>query len=157
MLRRLFAVLAAAVALAGCGTVVFTNSFSVSVTSAAGTEVEVSVFDPYVGDTRDWAERSLGTATEGQPYTQDLNTTGTKVIGDNSPPTRVTAGLYLPQINDSGYFAIAFDPVPGESVDYAAGFVPFSEGQADPLPLILTAVTTDNGWDVDIEVLVPTA
>lgn len=154
MIRRLLLSMAVIAALAGCGTVVFTNSFIVTVQSSG--PAGVSIFDPQQGDTRDWAERTLGTAAPGQPYRQQLNTTGTKVIGDSGPPRRVTAGLYLPDLDDSGYFVIAFDPVAGESTDYAAGFVSFTGGPGrEPLPLILTTVTSDDGWEVAIEVPVP--
>lgn len=157
-----------AMLLAGCGTVVVENTFTVRVEDPSGRlgtdDVAVSVFDPTMGDTNDWAGESLGLTTPAQPYRRQLPTTATKLVGDSSPPTRVTAGVYLPQFDPTGYYLIAFDPVAGQTIDYAAGYVTYdyswetsgaARPTAPPLPMTITAEAAGNAWELGVEVRIP--
>lgn len=175
MIRRAFVaavtvatVVVAVGGLAGCGTVVFDNRFAVTVNDPSGRlgtdRVAVSVFDPQMGDTRDWAEQFAGVSTPESPYRRDLPQTGTRMIGDSSPPSRITAGVYLPQFDDTGYYVIALDPVAGTSQDYQAGYVTYdysweTSGKkrptAPPLPMTITTGDNGNGWDVEVTVQIP--
>ncbi len=162
--------LAAVLTLAGCGTATFDNEFAVTVADPSGRlgtdQVQVSVFDNTMGDTQDWAEKDLGIAAPGAPYRASVFATATKMIGDSSPPTDVRAGLYLPQFDDTGYYAIQLQPVAGETVTVAAPYVTYdysweTSGKKrptkDPLPLTITAGQGDKGWQLAVEVQIPPA
>ncbi|MEI2715842.1 MAG: hypothetical protein V9E98_02400 [Candidatus Nanopelagicales bacterium] len=157
--------LIAALSLTACGTATFNNEFTVSVTDPRdrlGTdEVQVSVFDPQMGfperGTR--TAESIGVTTAGQPYSATVFTTDTKMIGDSSPPRTVSVGVYLPQLQGDGYYGVRLDPADGATVDYLAPFVSFNAGYeapgekrktAPPLPMRITSVAGDNGWEIAI-------
>ena len=155
-------------ALGGCGTVVFDNRFAVAVDDPSGRlvgdRVEVSVFDPLMGDTRDWADQFAGVSTPETPYRTEMSVTDTRMVADSSPPRQVTAGVYLPQFDDTGYYVIAVDPVDGATADYRAGYVTYDYSwetsgakrpTAPPLPMTITTADNGNGWDLQVEVQIP--
>ena len=81
---------------------------------AGAPPTRVSVFDPLMGDTSDWAGKSMGTTAPGTPYVGSFQTTDTKMVFDSSPPNEVEAGLYLPSYNAKGYFRFRFSPIAGQ-------------------------------------------
>lgn len=170
LVRAMVMIIAAAsvAVLGGCGTVVFDNRFAVVVDDPSGRldsdRVEVSVFDPLMGDTADWAEQFAGVSTPQAPYLREMPVTDTKMVADSSPPRRVTAGVYLPQFDDTGYYVIAIDPVDGGTLDYEAGYVTYDYSwetsgakrpTAPPLPMTITTADNGNGWDLQVEVRIP--
>lgn len=157
--------LLAALTLTACGTATFDNAFSVTVSDPQdrlGTDqVKVSVFDPQMGFPEPGTRTSetIGITTPGQPYTTTVFTTDTKMIGDSSPPRTVSVGLYLPQLRADGYYGIRLEPVNATTVDYVAPFVAFNAGyeaigekptKAPPLPLRITSLAGDNGWEIAV-------
>jgi len=148
--RRLLAVLLALGLLTGCGTATFSNSFAVSVERAQ----EVSVFDSTMGQSAEWATATMGTAAPGKPYTTRINVTDTKLILDSSPPTSVQVGLYLPDVTETGFFAISLPDVTEGSIRVDAPFVAwYSEDPVDqlpPLPMDLDIAAGDEGWVINI-------
>ena len=154
--------------LAGCGTVSFTNRVAVSVADSSrqwGDEpLAVSVFDPLMGDTRDWARESLGTTAPGEPYRRDLPDTGTRWVGDSSPPRTVQVGIYLPEVDRTGYYAVTVEPVSGQTRSYDATYVSYDYSwetttgrrpTGPPLPLTVTSLDNGNGWDLQLAVALP--
>lgn len=152
--------------LGACGTGVFPLEFSVSLNDPAGLAgkppVQVSIFDPTMGDTADWAGKTMGTASPGSPYTGGFNTTDTKMVFDSSPPKEVGAGLYLPSYNSNGYFRFRFSPVAGQVQQVNPGFVPWAdfypEGKSVvPPTLRIVSTPKDKGWSFAVTVDMPTA
>ncbi len=151
-MRWLIAVVLTLGLLTGCGTATFSNAFAVTVEQAQ----EVSVFDSMMGQSAEWAEATMGTAAPGAPYTTRINVTDTKLILDNSPPTSVRVGLYLPDLTSTGFFAIDLPAVTAGSTRVEAPFVawysPDPVEQLPPLPLELEIAAGDEGWIINIAV-----
>lgn len=158
----------AALALAGCGTATFDNQFAVTVADPSGRlgtdQVQVAVFDPMMGDTRDWARQHMGVATPTEPYRTSVFATDTKMIGDSSPPSRVVAGMFLPQYDPSGFYSITLQPVAGQTVDYEAPYVTYDYSwettgkkrpTGPPLPMTITTSQDGDNWQFDIQVQIP--
>lgn len=162
--------LVALLGLAGCGTATFDNEVAVTVNDPSGRlgtdQVKVSVFDPLMGDTRDWAQEQMGVAAPGAPYRNELFATDTKFVGDSSPPRSVRLGMYLPQYDDSGFYSISFEPVAGQTIDLDAPYVTYDYSwettgkkrpTGPPLPLTITAGQDGSNWLLDIQVQIPPA
>lgn len=160
----------ALVSLAGCGTATFDNQVIVSVDDPSGRlgtdQVKVAVFDPMMGDTKDWAQQRMGIAAPGAPYRTSVFATDTKFVGDNSPPRSVRLGLYLPQYDDTGYYAISLEPVDGSIVDVAAPYVTYDYSwettgkkrpTGPPLPLTITTGQDGSNWLLGVVVQIPPA
>ncbi len=155
----------ALLALTGCGTDVSDTQFTVTVADAApSSSVPVAVFDNRMGDTTDWARQHMGTTGPGKPYVTTVPTTMTRMIGDNSPPQTVIAGLYLPDHEKSGYYALDLTPVDGTTAEVNAPFVTYDfswetkgtpRPTGPPLPIIVTYSEGDSGWLIDIQVPQP--
>ncbi len=175
MIRRAISVgigtVIATLLLAGCGTATFDNEFEVSVSDAGdrlGTDrVLVALFDPQMGIPEYRAEdkSQIGVTTPEQPYTATLFATATKMVGDSSPPQDVRAGLYLPQLHDDAYYSLNLKPIDGAVIDYQAPYVNFEAGYepvgqkpktAPPLPMTITTTQGEKGWQIAIQVDLPT-
>lgn len=152
LLRPVGVVLAVVVALAGCGT----KSFSNAVAVLTPTRQQVSVFDQQMGDSSEWASQWLGYSEPGTPYTREIPTTDTKLIGDGSPPASVRAGIYLPDRTQTGYYSlIVNDAVAGVSeveVPFVAWYSPDPVPAQPALPVRLELAPGPNGWLVNITV-----
>ncbi len=156
----------AVLALAGCGTVVYENEFTVTVSESSATApVPVAIFDNRMGDTADWARQHLGTTSPDRPYVTTVSSNQTRMIGDNSPPQTVNVGLYLPQHEKTGYYALDLTPVADTSVTVDAPFVTYdysweSKGTprptGPPLPVTVSFRDGGNGWLIDVQVPAPT-
>jgi hypothetical protein len=141
-----------AVLLSGCGTATFSNSFAVAVESRQ----QVSVFDTSMGDSAQWAGRTMGVAAPGAPYTTQIVATDTKLVLDGSLPESVRVGLFLPQVTQTGYFAIDLPSVTEGGTDIDAPFVAwYSEDPVEPLsaqPLRLEVAAGPEGWVMTVDV-----
>lgn len=155
--RKPLLVMAVVLALAGCGTGTFDSTYRVSVEDPAGAQgaVAVSMFDPSMGDTQEWAEKSLGTASPGRPYEATITAVESRLLLDGGPSQAVEAGLYLPELNPNGWYRVAFEPVDGAHQQVQAMFVPW-EVPGTPAPAIdlrILPESDDSAWIVDLTVL----
>lgn len=132
--------------LSGCGMKNFSNSFTVQVAQPQ----QVSVFDSEMGDSAEWASRTMGPAAPGDPFTVQLADTDSKMALDNSPPSSIRVGLYLPEVTDAGYFSVIINEVTPGAVRYEAPFIAwYSETPVEPrpaLPVALEIAAGDQGW-----------
>lgn len=140
-------------ALAGCGTASFSNAVAVVVASPQ----RVSVFDPGMGQSAEWASTTMGRAAPGAPYTTEVSALDTKLIGDDSPPASVSLGIYLPDLteySDEGYFALSVPSVQPGTAQMDLPFVAwYSEQPAvgrEPLPATVEIAPGPNGWLINI-------
>lgn len=166
-LRSLVGAAMAMLTLAACGTVVYGNEFTVSVTDASSpAPVRVAIFDNRMGDTADWARDHMGTTSPGQPYVTTVSANTTRMIGDNSLPQTVDVGLYLPEEDKTGYYALNLTPVADTTVEVKAPFVTYDDSwQYDgsprptgpPLPVTVSYREGDNGWLIDVRIPEPGA
>ena len=150
--------------LSACGTAAYPIQFEISIDDPAGTigapPTDVSVFDPTMGDTRDWARKFMGQASPGKPYVTTFQTTATKMIFDSGPPPEVGAGLAIPAYTDRGYFRFALRPVEGQRETVKPGFIPYLEfdpaGRNIAAPtLVVLPTEVDKGWRLQITVVLP--
>jgi hypothetical protein len=150
--------------LSACGTGVFPINFAVSIDDPAGTvgapPTQVSVFDPTMGDTRDWARKFMGQTSPGNPYLTTFQTSATKMVFDSGPPPEVSAGLAIPAYTDRGYFRFVIRPVAGQSQTIKPGFIPYLEfdpsGRAIATPTLEVLPTAaEKGWDLKVTVVLP--
>lgn len=136
--------------LSGCGTKSFSDSYSVAVDSPQ----QVSIFDSMMGESAEWAEKTMGPASPGQPYTTQVSNLSTKMFYDSSPPVSIRVGLYLPDVTDTGYYAIGIEPVVAGTLTYDATFVPwYSETPVEPqppLPIAMEIAEGPNGWVINM-------
>ena len=146
----LLAVLAAVV-LSSCGTGTFDAHYRVGVADGV-TGVPVSMFDSTMGDTQDWAERTLGIASPAQPYEATITAVETRMVTDSGPSPTLSAGLYLPTLHTEGWYVVAFTPQDGVEQDVSATFVPWDPPGTPqpPLPLRVRATAEDSAWTVEI-------
>ncbi len=139
--------------LSGCGTKSFTNSVAVIVTQPQ----QVSVFDPQMGDSADWAGQWLAPAAPGSPYTRQVPALDTKVIGDDTPPAALRLGVYLPDLTDTGYFALTLnDAVAGETqreLPFVAWYSPDPVQPSAPLPVAVELAAGPDGWLVNLTIV----
>lgn len=151
--------LLSALALGGCGTAALSSSIQVTVDDPAGAlppgPVRVAVFDPALGDTRDWATRSLGTASAESPYTGTVTSTETRVALDRGPAKRVRAGLFLPDYRGLGWYALELEPRDGVEQEVSAplvawdGYGPQTRG-APPLTVRVRSRADGDTWRLDV-------
>ncbi|MEZ5185441.1 MAG: hypothetical protein R2720_06825 [Candidatus Nanopelagicales bacterium] len=150
-MRRLLWIALGLVVLTGCGTATFTNSFSVVVASPQ----QVSVFDSTMGESAEWAERTMGRAGPAQPYTTQIAVTDTKMIFDGSPPTSLRAGLYLPAVTTDGYFSVDLPAVAAGETTLRAPFIAWYSAKPaasvpDSIPIAVVVAEGPDGWVVNM-------
>jgi hypothetical protein len=158
-------ILACVLTSTACGTVVFDHTVEVRVSDPAGrlgsTAVEVSVFDNQMGQSSDWARRTMGTAGPEAPHVGHVSSTAARMIFDDSLPDRLTVSLAVPAYEPDGYFVLQLAPPPVEPQPMAAPFVPYGASFAEggsarmPLPLRVQSERADRGWKVRITIDVP--
>ena len=136
--------------LTGCGMKSFSDSFAVVVDEPQ----RVSVFDSRMGQSAEWAAKTMGQAAPGRPYVTEVANLEAKMFFDGSPPASIQIGLFLPDLADDGYYAITLNEVTAGTMDYEAVFVPwYSETPVDPRPamsLVLDIAAGANGWIVNV-------
>ncbi|MCC7044937.1 MAG: hypothetical protein IT183_13820 [Acidobacteria bacterium] len=157
--------LACLVTSTACGTVVFVHTIEVRVSDPSGrlgsAPVEVSVFDNQMGQSAEWARRTMGTAGPDTPHVGQVSSTTARMIFDNSLPERVTISLAVPAYEPGGYFVLQLAPPVSEERVVAAPFVPygasFAEGGSGvmPLPLRVLSEKDETGWRVRVTIEVP--
>jgi hypothetical protein len=152
VLRRLLALVAVLGLLGGCGTASFSNAFAVLVPSTQ----DVSVFDSQMGESAEWAEKTMAEAAPGSPYTTQVPALDTKFVGDDSPPTSLRVGVYLPDRTPTGYYSLILNDVVAGSVEaelpFVAWYSPDPVPPQPPLPVTLDIAPGPNGWLVNITV-----
>ena len=162
MTRRL-ALLLLPLMLTGCGTKVFTHEVTIAFDDPSGRlgdgPVEVSLFDRQMGESEEWARKTIGTASPAAPFRTTASRTATVMVGESGPRPRVEGGLYVPALERRGYFALALDAVEGRAQEVNAPFVPFYDFPADapkPAPLAIRATSEAGaeGWRIALRVQV---
>ena len=164
MLRRTLAGLLAllpSLGLAGCGTGAYTSTFRVTIDDPAGVlgadAARVGVFNVAQGDTRDWAERTLGSASPDQPYIATISTVESRMAFDGGPPEQVRAGLYLPGYRKLGWYSLDLEPKDGAEQRVEAPFVgwdgygPQAKG-VPPLTVTIGAKSSGDSWELTLTV-----
>lgn len=154
LVRWIVAVVLGLGLLSGCGTGSFSNAVSVSVTSPQ----QVSVFDPQVGDSAEWAEKTMGEAAPGAPYITEVPALATKFFFDSSPPPSLNLALYLPDVTQDGWFSINVPAVAPGTAAFDAPFVKWYSATPDAQtpqsqPMELEIVAGPNGWLVNIRLM----
>ncbi len=148
----------AAVVLTACGTGTFDAHYQVGVPDdPAAAAVPVSMFDPMMGNTQDWAERTLGAASPGQPYEATITAVESRMVTDTGPSPELSAGLYLPALRTDGWYSVAFTPEEGVEQEVFATFVPWDPPGTPRAPVRLRVVSTPDGsaWNVSIVLPAP--
>jgi len=142
----------AAVVLAACGTGTFDAHYQVSVADDSTAAVPVSMFDPMMGNTQDWAERTLGTASPGKPYEATITAVESRMLTDTGPSPELSAGLYLPSLRTDGWYSVSFTPEDGVDQQVSAKFVPWDPPGTPQAPVQLRVGSTTDGdaWNVSI-------
>lgn len=140
----------------GCGTVVQAENYSATIAGATQPQ-QISIFDSSMGQSAEWAAKTLGTATSTAAYTATIHSTATKIVGDNSPPDQVEAGIALPQRTHNGYYALSVSPHDGQTTIVTAPFVayylqPDHSTPAGPLSVRVIAHQNGPNWKLDLEV-----
>ena len=148
-----------------CGTALATNAFSVTINDPGDRlgsgAIQVSVFDSQMGQSAEWAAKSMGTTSAGRPYTTSFKTATTKTVGDSSPAQQVDAGLAIPQYQPKGFFNIHVTPVDGKTLEVDAPFVgyynydPVKDGRVQTMRLKITCEAAELTWSLTIVALVP--
>jgi hypothetical protein len=163
MTRRLLLLLLP-LSLLGCGTRVFTHTVTITLDdpdSRLGPPPhEVSLFDAVMGQSEEWARRTIGRTAPDAPFTTTITTTDTVMVGESGPKPRIGGGLYLPALERQGYFAVSLTAEDGATQEVQAPFVPFFGFPADqprpsPLAVRATATAGDDGWRLALVVRLP--
>ena len=163
-MRRLLTAAALSLALAGCGTAVYTHKIEVTINDPSNRlglgpapAVEVSVFDHTMGYSEEWARKTIGRAAPGAPYAGEVSDTATKTAFDSSLPADMSAGLFLPALTKDGAFILEIRPVEGPEQTATLPYRSFFGGKAEvlPLPARFTSKGADKGWTIKLTVDVP--
>jgi hypothetical protein len=162
---RLIVLLFLLLAAAGCGTAVFEHRIEIAVEDPAGrlgTPVEVSIFDPYMGRSEEWARKTMGVSSASAPHVARVTATATKMVFDASLPAAVTAALVIPAYETQGYFHLDLRPVAGVEEAAAVTFVPWGDPVPDvagraPLRARYRSEPAEIGWRIHLTVEIPPA
>jgi hypothetical protein len=121
--------------------------------------IDVSVFDPRMGSTSDWAKRWMGPTSDGAPYKVPYAATAAATAFGPPRPDRVDLGLAVPKYDSRGFFYVILEPGTARSSTVHAGFTPydddFPKDQVPRLDIEYTATPAREGWDFVLRVLVP--
>lgn len=149
----------------GCGTVLVDTTFVVAIEDPSEVlppgPVEVSVFDSTMGTSDEWASKTMGATSPGQPYVTSFKSTATKMIGDTHPSTTVTTGLAIPGYQPKAYFSINLTPVNGQTTTSEAPFIGYYDysasraGAVPPLPIRVTGEAGELSWRIHLDVRIP--
>lgn len=154
---------ALSIALAGCGTAVYTHKIEITINDPSNrlgaAPVEVSVFDHTMGYSEEWARKTMGKAAPGAPYAGEVSDTATKTAFDTSLPADMSAGLFLPALTKDGAFILEIRPVEGPEQAATLPYRSFFGEKADVLPLSarFTSQGADKGWTIKLTIDVPPA
>lgn len=156
--------LVTSVLLASCGTGVFTHRFEIAISDPGGRlgppPYELSVFDPQMGRSEEWARQTMGLAAPGSSLIAAYDSVGTKMMFDSTPASRVTAALWLPAYRSAGYFALMLEPTAGAELTSTLPFVPWSDSYSDggkvvPLTARVRCEAGDGAWILHVTLDIP--
>jgi hypothetical protein len=162
-MRRISSGLAAllgALGLVGCGTAAYSTTLSVTVADPAGIlgggPIRISIFDPRLGDTRDWADRTLTEIAAGEAASGSVSSVETRLGGGGNPAKEVRAGIYLPGYREFGWYELSLSPKAGEQQIQARfiawdGYAPQAIG-VEPLAALVTARADGKSWRLAVTI-----
>lgn len=155
--------LLSALGVAGCGTSAYPSTLRVVVEDPAGLfggeAIAISVFDASSGDTRDWALKTLGQTTAGNPIEATVSSVETRIGTGGSPAREVRAGIYLPDYRRFGWYELKLQPKEGAELQVNARFIAWDNYSAFgvlPLPVRVTATADGKAWKLDVTVTLGT-
>lgn len=165
--------LVVAIIATGCGTASYTHDMTVLIDDPSGRlgagSVEVSLFDPGMGSSSDWARKTMGTASVGAPYEGTLSTTRVRTFLSEDLPGQIVVALAIPAYEERGYFVASIAPDPKAEKTIVAPFVPYggprrseevrggpgAAGEVAPLPVYYTSRPGEQGWQIAMRVELP--
>lgn len=159
----LFTLLASLV-LSSCGTGVVSHQVAIEIEDPGGRlgppPYQLSVFDPQMGRSEEWARKTMGTAAPGAAFSASYDTVETKAIGDQTPPRRIAAALWLPAYERTGYFALMLEPSAASETTVELPFVPWGDPDPDgptvaPLTARVRGEPADGAWSLHLTIRVP--
>ena len=165
-MKKLMVLVLFALVSTACGTAVYEHRFEVAVNDPQNRlgppPVDVSIFDSSMGRSEEWARKTIGRSSPGQPYIGQTSSTAAKMVYDSSLPASVTAGLFLPGLEKAGFFmlsvATADGPERATTLKYASFNVPTAEeDKIQPLTARFSSVPAKKGWTIRLTVDVPAA
>lgn len=156
------ALLLAAVA-SGCGTVVYSHTIEVRVSDPSkrlgASPIEVSIFDPQMGGTAEWARKTMAPTSETAPYVVPYTSISAATALDPPRPREFTLALYVPAFETRGAFTLRVRPADSPSGELPFGFLAFSDNlPSSDVPRLTcryTATPAPKGWKLAVTVLVP--
>lgn len=151
--------------LSGCGAKSFDHQVAVTVTDADGKltgPVAVSVFDPQMGFSQEWAQKWAGQAGPDQPYRTTVAMTGSQSVVHPGPPDRLDLALAIPADSEVGAYRFTVAAADGQTSTVPGILAPYygkeSEAAGTPqLPIQVTTKEGPDGWAVDLVVALPQA
>jgi len=157
--------LAAALVTSACGTGAVNHRVEIAIEDPSGRlgnpPYQLSLFDPQMGRSEEWARRGMGTATPGVHFETTYGTVETKMLFDRTPPRRIAVALWLPGYEKAGFFQIVLEPTAGAETAVTLPFVPWAdvypEG-ARVVPLTARVRADDNrqgGWNLRMTIAIP--
>jgi hypothetical protein len=155
MRSRLILLVLASVLLASCGTGVFVHRFEIAVSDPSGRlgppPYEMSLFDFRMGQSEEWARKTMGVSAPGAPFVGEYKSVETKMIFDSSPAKQVSVALWFPAYEKAGYFGFVLEPVDGAEQQTTLTFVPWNapypEGaKVVPIPARVRSEARDGAW-----------
>lgn len=158
--------LAATIALAGCGTAVYDHQIEIAIQDPSGRlgppPIAVSVFDKEMGSSEEWAKRWMGTTGPSALYVGKVAATATRMIYDSTPPAHVETGIALPSYAKEGFFVLDINPVEGSELTTVLPFVPYGipsppAAATVPLPARFRSEFSGKGWKIHLIIDVPPA
>ena len=164
--RRLSVMVAlvAAVALPGCGTGVFIHRFEITIADPGGRlgapPHELSIFDPQMGRSEEWARKTAGTTAPAAPFITTYNTVESRMLFDSGPSPRVAAALWLPAYEKAGFFQLVVEPKAGAETTVTLPFAPWADFYPDgakvvPLTARVRSEPGDRAWILRVTLEVP--
>lgn len=157
--------LAAALLASACGTGAVNHRIEIAIEDPSGRlgnpPYQLSLFDPQMGHSEEWARRGMATAAPGRPFATTYGTVETKMLFDRTPPRRIAAGVWLPAYEKAGFFQIVLEPRAGAETTVPLPFAPWAdvypEG-ARVVPLTARVTADDNrqgGWNLRMTIAIP--
>ncbi len=149
-------------ALSGCGTGAFRHDVEIALADPSGrlgvAPHEVSVFDWRMGQSAEWARRTIGPTSPTAPYRCEYGTVDTVVAGARRPE-RVELALFVPALEARGFFVVKLEPKRRPEGEVSASFAPWGEyfpaAQAPRLAIRYAALPGPKGWRLALVVSVP--
>lgn len=149
-------------ALIACGMSSFKHTVEVVVVDPSrrlgSPPYDVSVFDPRMGSTSDWAKRWMGPTSDSAHYKVEYAQTAMSTAFGPPRPDKVDMGLAVPGYDSRGLFFVSVEPAKTRSGKVRAAFTPYSDNfkeQAPRLDVEYTATPEPQGWHLLLRLLIP--